>query len=118
LSNAAQFYILKKLSETRWSCKVDATRVFSLGYDFIKDALADIAEADDEKSSILGRGLVQSYVNSGNRTVFRLLDILELFDTTSKIRSSTFIQQSLVPNSWALFSFSRKENVLMSMSTN
>lgn len=87
LSNATQLYIPKKLSETRWSCRVDATRAFSLGYNHMKDAFADIADDVDEKAVV--RSQAESLyermatLGTGLYSLF-WYDILERFDATSK----------------------------------
>jgi Domain of unknown function (DUF4371) len=45
-------WIPKKLSETRWSCRYDATRAFYAGYHLIKEALVVIGDDDDEKAIV------------------------------------------------------------------
>ena len=86
-SSLTPLCIPKRLSETRWSCRADATRAFSLGYDRIKYALADIADDDDEKAVVRSQaeGLYDrmSTLETGLYSVF-WYDILERFDATSK----------------------------------
>ena len=82
-------YVPKKLSETRWSCRADATRAFTLGYSLIKDALIGITEDDDDEKTIVrsqAEGLCNrmSTLETGLYSVF-WYDILERFNATCKI---------------------------------
>lgn len=40
---------VKRMSDTRWSARVDATKDLVKGYDEIKDALVEITDDEEEK---------------------------------------------------------------------
>jgi len=80
-------YVPKKLSETRWSCRADATRALACGFGQIKEALSAIADDEDEKVTVRTQadGLYErmSTLEVGLYSVF-WNDILERFNATSK----------------------------------
>ncbi|CAH0554110.1 unnamed protein product [Brassicogethes aeneus] len=47
-----QFYVLKRLSDTRWSCRAEATKAIADGYSEIKEALTSIS-CDKEQKEIV-----------------------------------------------------------------
>jgi hypothetical protein len=86
--NNTKFYVPKKLSETRWSCRADATKAIVHGYEKIKVALADISQDQEQKDVVkmeaakllekMGSIEIALYAGFWN-------DILERFNATNKI---------------------------------
>ena len=80
-------YVPKKLAETRWSCRADATRALACGYGQIKEALSAIADDEDEKVTVRTQADAlherMSTLEVGLYSVF-WNDILERFNATSK----------------------------------
>jgi len=80
-------YVPKKLAETCWSCRADATRALACGYGQIKEALSANADDEDEKVTVRteAEGLHERMwtLEVGLYSVF-WNDILERFNATSK----------------------------------
>ena len=45
-------YVPKKLSDTRWPCRADATKAIVCGYEEIKESLRDISKDQEQKSIV------------------------------------------------------------------
>ena len=86
-STEKTLYVTKKLSETRWSCRADATRALSCGFREIKEALSAVADDEEEKATVRSQadGLYDrmSTLELGLFAAF-WNDILERFNATSR----------------------------------
>lgn len=49
---SGQFYVLKKLSDTRWSCRAEATKAIVEGYSEIEEALTSISSDKEQKDIV------------------------------------------------------------------
>jgi len=80
-------YVPKKLSETRWSCRADATRALACGFGKIKEALSAIGDDEDEKVTVRTQADAlherMSTLEVGLYAVF-WNDVLGRFNATSK----------------------------------
>ena len=86
--NITKFYVPKVLSETRWSCRADATKAIVRGYEKNKEALADISHDQEQKDVVkteaarllnkMGSLEIALYAEFWN-------DILERFNATNKL---------------------------------
>lgn len=80
------YYTLKNLNDTRWSCRADATKALSHGYNHIQDALTMICDDIEQKDIVKcqARGLLQkmSTLEIAIYTQF-WHDILERFNSVS-----------------------------------
>lgn len=87
LSKTERKYTVKNLSDTRWSCRADATKALLHGYSEIKSALLTIAENAEEKDLVKNEALClfnkMSQLENAIYTQF-WCDILERFDATSQ----------------------------------
>ena len=104
-----EFYILKRLSDTRWSCRADAAKALFVGYLPIIEALRSICDNGEEKDIVRNeaRGLL--------RTMYRLetavyakfwYEILERFNATNKdLQSPQMTLNTAVKSLEALKSF-------------
>ncbi|XP_043483534.1 uncharacterized protein LOC122511996 [Leptopilina heterotoma] len=94
------FYTLKKLSDTRWSCRADATKALAYGYKPIQDSLAQIYDDVEQKSIVRNEalGLLQKMSKLETTIYIKFWhDILERFNSTNKIlQSSTMILSTAV----------------------
>ena len=86
--NNTKFYVPKILSETRWSCRADATKAIVHGYEKIKDALADISH-DQEQNDVV-KIKAARLLNKMESLEIALYaefwnDILERFNATNKL---------------------------------
>ncbi|XP_043483555.1 uncharacterized protein LOC122512016 [Leptopilina heterotoma] len=97
---AGNFYTLKKLSDTRWSCRADATKALAYGYKPIQDSLAQIYDDVEQKSIVRNEalGLLQKMSKLETTIYIKFWhDILERFNSTNKIlQSSTMILSTAV----------------------
>lgn len=93
LSASEVSYSLKKLSDTRWSCRADASKAVKIGYVPITEALISIQDNVEQKDVVRNqaRGLLEkmSRLETAIYIVF-WHEILERFDSSSKyLQSST-----------------------------
>lgn len=83
-----QFYVLKKLSDTRWSCRAEATKAIVDGYSEIKEALTSISSDEEQKSLVINEAThLLEKMCSLETALFAIFwnDILERFNATNKI---------------------------------
>lgn len=83
-----QFYVLKKFSDTRWSCRAEATKAFVDGYSEIKDALTSISRNKEQKDIVRNEATSLSKKMSNLETALFALfwnDVLERFNATNKM---------------------------------
>ncbi|XP_051165718.1 uncharacterized protein LOC127284365 [Leptopilina boulardi] len=89
------FYTLKKLSDTRWSYRADATKALVHGYKPIQDALDEIYNDVEQKSIVRNEafGLLQKMAKLETAIYTKFWhDMLERFNSTNEIlQSSTMI---------------------------
>jgi hypothetical protein len=107
--NNTKFYVPNKLSETRWSCRADATKAIVHGYEKIKEPLADISQDQEQKDVVkieaakflekMGSIEIALYAGFWN-------DKLERFNATNKIlQDSKMVLYSAVEALKSLRSF-------------
>lgn len=83
-----QFYVLKKLSDTRWSCRAEAMKVLVDGYSEIKDALTSISHNKEQKDIVRNEATsLLEKMSSLETALFAVFwnDVLERFNTTNKM---------------------------------
>lgn len=83
-----QFYVLKKLSDTRWSCRAEATKALVDGYNEIKDALTSIFRNKEQKDIVRNEAIsLLKKMNSLETALFAVFwnDVLERFNATNKM---------------------------------
>lgn len=86
-SSAVPLYVPKKLSETRWSCRYDACKAFSTGYNLIQAALELLVVNEDEKAIVRSQAEgLSSRMSSLETGIYAAFwhEILERFNATSK----------------------------------
>lgn len=85
---SGQFYVLKKLSDTRWSCRAEATKAIVEGYSEIEEALTSISSDIEQKDIVRNEAthLLQK-MSSLETALFATFwnDILERFNATNKM---------------------------------
>ncbi|XP_068994056.1 zinc finger MYM-type protein 1-like [Neodiprion pinetum] len=85
---SGQFYVLRKLSDTRWSCRAEATKAIVDGYSEIEEALASISSDKEQKDIARNEAahLLQK-MSSLETALFAIFwnDILERFNATNKM---------------------------------
>ena len=86
LSTSDSNLIPKKLSDTRWSVRTDATKALSLGYSCFRNALEELITDNNRKQTI--RVEAQSLANSLNKLEIAIIceiwSILQKFNATNK----------------------------------
>lgn len=108
-------YSLKKLSDTRWSCRADATKALTHGYKFIIEALLEISENTEEKNIV--RGEASDLLRKMTRletAIYAVFwdDMLQRFDGVSQELQSTSINFNTAVNllkSLQLFVISKRD---------
>ncbi|XP_046597644.1 zinc finger MYM-type protein 1-like [Neodiprion lecontei] len=85
---SGQFYVLKKLSDTRWSCRAEATKAIVDGYSEIEEAVTSISSDKEQKEITRNEAahLLQK-MSSLETALFAIFwnDILERFNATNKM---------------------------------
>ena len=56
---------VKRMSDTRWSARADATKALVKGYDEINDALVEIAGDEEEKAETRGLATKMNQLETG-----------------------------------------------------
>ena len=83
-----QVYVPKRLSETRWSCRADATKAIVHGYSEIREALYDIL-TDEENKAVVQNEASNLYEKMGKLETAVYVSfwngILERFNATNHI---------------------------------